>query len=158
MNRRANHQNIRKKSKPHTRGDEPGASHGFATLPLVNPTHVGMNRTSENLPASSAFVNPTHVGMNRRGLDCDWQTGSKPHTRGDEPLSVITTGFFPSVNPTHVGMNQSLVLCYLNPYSKPHTRGDEPSNYLNQKYSMEVNPAHVGMNHYQRSLFINIQT
>ena len=63
-------------------------------IPVVFPTHVGMNRgeiatSSEAGDQVQLTVFPTHVGMNRRiPSRLQYANSEKrvPHARGDEPM------------------------------------------------------------------------
>jgi len=69
---------------------------------------------------------PTHVGMNRVLPVSSDMLKNVPHTRGDEPLQKLESGFNKLMFPTHVGMNRPLQRRRELRVHVPHTRGDEP--------------------------------
>ena len=136
---------LRTKCVPHTRGDEPTVYVTSSFAFMCSPHTWGWTAPGPLLKFSNT-VFPTHVGMNRVIIIIQSMKKSVPHTRGDEPFSLLppmkiilcsphTWGWtdiqeslhrrYP-VFPTHVGMNRwqgwdrSLNSCV------PHTRGDEP--------------------------------
>ena len=63
---------------------------------------------------------PTHVGMNRRSAARVVREFNVPHTRGDEPLSVLG------------GRHDAIHV--------PHTRGDEPFDVYGEGRSTPCSP------------------
>ena len=51
-------------------------------------------------------VNPTHVGMDRTMEKSKWSEHCKPHARGDGPVIEAQAEADANVNPTHVGMDR----------------------------------------------------
>ncbi len=78
--------------------------------------------------AGTHYVFPTPVGMNRQIIIepvTEAMEFSVPHTRGDEPLSMIFLCFCQPHVP-HTRGDEPLRTPYQERSSVPHTRGDEP--------------------------------
>ena len=75
-------------------------------MPIMFPTHVGMNRGCGYIPDFQSGMFPTHVGMNRESATIRPSPSNVPHTRGDEPCSCSIWRRRSCMFPTHVGMNR----------------------------------------------------
>ncbi len=145
MNQSQNPSSIRCKSIPHARGDEPGVDTIAEKYAQYSPRTWGWT-IKVLISAALPIVFPTHVGMNQL-IAYGWvKELSIPHARGDEPrttyINIIRIMYSPrtwgwtttnllltsqmDVFPTHVGMNHIInTLVYYN-VRIPHARGDEP--------------------------------
>src|SRR5271165_2471898 len=69
---------------PHTRGDGPNTTTGFATINWFSPHAWGWSEKAKP-DAEGHLVLPTRVGMVRLLFERDYFHVRSPHTRGDGP-------------------------------------------------------------------------
>src|SRR5271165_5281569 len=130
---------------PHTRGDGPNTTTGFATINWFSPHAWGWSEKAKP-DAEGHLVLPTRVGMVRKGEAECRRPSCSPHTRGDGPrwieIGAALLSFSPhawgwsealqiiltpeDVLPTRVGMVRRCKSHKSLQVGSPHTRGDGP--------------------------------